>query len=560
MTFDGAHDMKRRRAKPCETKARSELINREKFFLPPPRDGSDFKELFHRLASAGADRPADKDGIPEGPWTPDLLADAISQIDSNGAGVDLRTVQLWFQDNQKGISATNIRWLARVFGCDDPEATSAWQAELSAAQARLATRRREKRGSAEPATPDMVTGLDTGMSGDGAVTVTESDEGGQDARRRRRFNLTGTTESLFGGSLLNLPSAVFAGAVALGFSSYFLGISNVKAVAPNGFTKQVGFIWAPNWTLLFLVFMPLYFGFVADLLFHWKGEWRVKIVVPDERRSSADAWTRKVEASSFTFWAVFVICVVVAGLLQWVVVRLLPLLEGRSHYAMDWGSLAITHPEIISVPAEIAFTGIAYLYMCLCFYLFFAGLIVLYTVAHDLWQHQVAPDAQGGIGSEPEVSKVGIRVMFAIFRCTILSISVAICMKVQSAYLATSAENIVSWLVGDMVSVFTANRGVDSFTRYSAPNDFSSLILVLATLFVFIYGFVRIDVGSPFRHRLGMMAATVALLVACYFLIGAFVGFSILLSVAWLVATYSLVNPRLWSGTAGKSGGERLVS
>ncbi|MEF3088078.1 hypothetical protein VLL29_20810, partial [Bacillus altitudinis] len=35
-------------------------------------------------------------------------------------------------------------WLARIFGCDDPEATSAWQAELSAAQARLTTRRRLK--------------------------------------------------------------------------------------------------------------------------------------------------------------------------------------------------------------------------------------------------------------------------------------------------------------------------------------------------------------------------------------------------------------------------------
>ncbi|OIQ68977.1 hypothetical protein GALL_494250 [mine drainage metagenome] len=306
--------------------------------------------------------------------------------------------------------------------------------------------------------------------------------------------------------------------------------------------------------------MPLYFGFVADLLFHWKGEWRLKIVAPDKHMNSANAWTRKVEASSFTFWAVFVICVLFAGLLQWVVVRLLPLLEGRSHYAMDWGSLAIMHPEIISVPAEIAFTGIAYLYMCLCFYLFFAGLILLYTVVHDLWQHQVAADAQRGFDCEPEVSKVGIRVMFAIFRCTILSISIAICMKIQSAYLATSAQNIVSWLDGDMASVFTATRGIDKFTPYSAPNDFSSLVLVLAALFVFLYGFVRIDVGSSFQGRLQMMAATVALLVACYLLIGAFVGFSILLCAGWLVATYALVNPRLWRESDDKSGGERLVS
>jgi len=118
-------------------------LNNGKFFLPPPKDGSDFKELFKRLAAAGAGRPLGSDGFPAGPWTPELLATAISEIDSNRIGVDLRTVQLWFQENDKGISTANIRWLARIFGCDDPAATSEWQMELSAAQARLTSKRRE---------------------------------------------------------------------------------------------------------------------------------------------------------------------------------------------------------------------------------------------------------------------------------------------------------------------------------------------------------------------------------------------------------------------------------
>lgn len=119
------------------------MLNNGKFFLPPPKDGSDFKELFKRLAAAGAGRPLGSDGFPAGPWTPELLATAISEIDSNRIGVDLRTVQLWFQENDKGISTANIRWLARIFGCDDPAATSEWQMELSAAQARLTSKRRE---------------------------------------------------------------------------------------------------------------------------------------------------------------------------------------------------------------------------------------------------------------------------------------------------------------------------------------------------------------------------------------------------------------------------------
>jgi hypothetical protein len=89
------------------------LIKNGKFFQLPERSDDDFKTLFGRVAAAGVGRPVDKDGCPQGPWTPDLLADAISQIEANRAGIELRTVQLWFENNDKGISAHNIRWLAR---------------------------------------------------------------------------------------------------------------------------------------------------------------------------------------------------------------------------------------------------------------------------------------------------------------------------------------------------------------------------------------------------------------------------------------------------------------
>ena len=89
--------------------------------------------------------PLESDGFPKGPWTPELLAEAVSQIDSNKVGVDLRTVQLWFQDNEKGISPANIEWLARVFGCGDHEATGDWRMELREAQSRFNARRRASR-------------------------------------------------------------------------------------------------------------------------------------------------------------------------------------------------------------------------------------------------------------------------------------------------------------------------------------------------------------------------------------------------------------------------------
>ena len=100
------------------------LVKNGKFFVAPQHDGSNFKQLFARLAAEGVGRPADRNGSPDGPWTPELLTKAICAIEGNQKGIEIRSVQLWFQENDNGISRENIRWLARIFGCNDPEATS----------------------------------------------------------------------------------------------------------------------------------------------------------------------------------------------------------------------------------------------------------------------------------------------------------------------------------------------------------------------------------------------------------------------------------------------------
>ena len=96
------------------------MVKNGKYYVAPTNDGSNFKLLFSRLAAEGAQRPVDCNGVPDGPWTPELLTDAICAIDANRSGVEIRTVQVWFQENDNGISPDNIRWLARIFGCKDP--------------------------------------------------------------------------------------------------------------------------------------------------------------------------------------------------------------------------------------------------------------------------------------------------------------------------------------------------------------------------------------------------------------------------------------------------------
>lgn len=534
------------------------MIKNGKFFVAPQKNGGDFKAVFKRLVTAGAGRPVDKGGFAEGPWTPDLLADAISKLDGNEKGVDLRTVQLWFQDNEKGPNPDNIRWLARVFGCDDQVATSDWQAALSASQTELIAKRRSKR---------KARGTDASVGSKLEMPAPADERNGQAVKQPatvpqgHRRSLAMRSEAIFSrGSPLDLPATVFAGAVALGFLSYLTGIHNVLYERVDGLVKQVGFIWAPNWTFLFMVFLPLFCAFVVDLVVFWKTEGRLRFVPECDRANSQLEWERQVETSSYSYWAVFLICVAFAGLFQWIGVRLIPLMRGGGDYAIDWGSLAIVRPEVISVPEAIGFTGFAYLYMCLSFYLFFVGLILLYTVAFDLWQTGERLKLRPELGCRDDYNEMGLRVMSGIFRCTVCGILVAVCMKLQSFYLASSGTSIVRWLLDDMTSAVYGHHELSDGFNYSMPTHYTSLLVALATCAPFLYGSLRLGIGSRFQVLMGVMAAVIVLLVVCYLMIGAFPGFSILLSVGVLVSIYGLFDPGLGAMRSSQMGGNKGVS
>lgn len=512
-----------------------------KIFVAPPKEGSDFKELFKQLAAVGAGRPVGADGFPQGPWTPELLAEAISQIDSNRDGVDLRTVQVWFQENNRGISTSNLNWLARIFGCDDKEATSEWLLALSAAQSRLIAKRRDSKKTTTAAPPAIrrpVTGNNHTEFADQLA------QGGDVVPQRTRFSLAALSEDLFGsGSPLNLPASIFAGASALGFLSYILGIDSVVYSRPDGVVKQVGFLWAPNWTFLFMVLLPLFFSFVTELVLFWKQDARVTLFAQANRFEPEVSWTRSVQAYSYSYSAVFVICVIFAGIFQWIGVCLIPLLQGSGDYAPSWGTVANVQPNLISVPVEIVFTALAYLYMCVCFYLFFVGLILLHTIVHDFWRIDEGLMPRLGGDHHSESCEIRMRILRGIFRCTVIGVLIAICMKLQSSYLSSNGGDIVTWIFRDFASVVYRDHQAANSFGYRMPTHYSSLLVAISACVVFLYGAIRLNVGSRFREALWKMSAVVGLLFATYLLIDAFDGFSILLIAGVLVATYGLFDP-----------------
>jgi hypothetical protein len=531
-----------------------------KIFVSPPEDESDFKELFKNMAAAGAGRPLGEDGFPQGPWTPELLADAISKIDANRAGVDLRTVQLWFQDNDKGISTTNIRWLARIFGCGDKEATNDWMKALSAAQARLTAKRRDNKKTGGVDTlrvPEMPAPAANQIPLTPVISVEL-----QPMSPERPSGLAIKTEAMFShGSHLNLPSSVFAGSSALGFLSYILGIHTITYIREDGIEKQVGFLWAPNWTFLFMVLLPLFFAIVIELLVFWKHDARPRFLAHADRPQSGSAWIQNLQANSHTYWAVFLICILFAGLAQWIGVQLIPLLEQAQDFAPSWGTIGIIRPDIISTPAAIVFTALAYLYMSVTFYLLFAGLIILHTIIHDLWKLGSPAKPRAVQESWPGVSDAGLRIMRGVFRCTVLVILAAICMKAQSAYLASQGPDIITWMVRDVWAALTTYDDGDRIFSYRMPTHYSSLLVAISTCSVFLYGAIRLGGDKRLRAPLWKMSSAIVLLLVSYLTIDAFDGFSVLLMVAALIATYGLFDPEFGSGwRAGDMEGDRHVS
>ncbi len=530
------------------------MIKNGRYYLSPHKSEDDFKQLFTRIVSTGAGRPVDKNGFPNGAWTPDLLADAISQIDANGSGIELRTVQLWFQENNKGISADNIRWLARVVGCDDPEAISEWQIELRASQSRLISKRRVMRKG----TPNS--------DAVGIQDVASSSSIGDDAiAQRKPSSLASRSEALFDGrSSLNLPIVVWSTGALLWFLSYIMGVHSITYSPLEGLNKEVGFFSSPSWTIGEMVFLPVFLIFVAELLTFWKDEGRSPLAEKEAGISNDDSWICKVESFSFSYWAIFLVCFLIIFLVQWSGVYLIALMQGQSANGMvDWILVALEHPEIISTPAAIGISMFAFLYSGMIYWFYFIGFLLLYTIANDFNEIYSAPELRSSKSHQYKAHELGTKIMRGVFRCTVLGILLATCIKLNAAYLISDGETIVMWLINDALSAFGLRDDSWGWLNQNPSPFFTSFLLLFITCFVFFACLAQIywalersttleaadnqrgnwQVESQVRKTNVSwlkMIIVVVLLAVNYVLIGQFFGFSILLCGNVLLATYSL--------------------
>lgn len=526
--------MKRHLAERNETNVRNDLEKNGKYFVRPPQGDLNFKEMFQHMASAGAGRPVDDAGIPDGPWTANSLADAISQADPAGVGIDLRTVQNWFQNNHKGISANNIRLLARVLGCNDPEATSAWQVALNRAQSELVSARRERRKFQDSLARDL--------------PVSISDADGRAAPGHRSFCLPQFSDALFSASPLNLPAAIWAGWAMLGFLAFIMGVHSVTYSPLDGLDKQVGFFWAPNWTLLVIVLLPLFLGQVMALLTFWKNAARPKLLPKITEIEVLDGWLGKVRSFAVSHWAIVFICFGGVFALQWCGLHLRALLNGDAGSLMvDWNLIAIIRPETIARQTAIVLSMLAFLFTAFEVFLYLTGLLFLYTLASDFRAICCRPEAQTCEVFQRDARAIGAKLVSGMFRGVVIGLLMIICIKLQTSYLLSDAQNIVVWLAGDVSFALGISDVLAGWLGQRAMANFTSFALLFMTVTIFsacLGQFYQV-LGPTRVSNIAWwpMVGVVALLVITCLLIGQFPGFSILLALSVLIAIYSLLVP-----------------
>ncbi len=526
--------MTRYQAKRNETDVCNDLEKNGKFFVSPLQDDLNFKELFQHMVSAGAGRPVDGEGIPDGPWTANNLAEAILQVDPARAGIDLRTVQNWFQDNHKGISSNNIHLLARVVGCNDPDATSEWQVVLNLAQSKLVSARRKKRTTQEDLTQRL--------------SPSHSPRDDHAKPNDQQFSLPRVSDALFSTSPLNLPAALWAGWVVLGFLTFIMGVHSVTYSPLEGLDKQVGLFWAPNWTLLVIVLLPMFLVVVTRLLVFWKKDARPKLTSGYGGKGTHDSWLRKVESFSVSHWAILLVCFGIVFALQWSGVHLRALLKGDAGVLMvDWNLVAISRPEIISRQSAVFLSMLAFLFTSVEAFLYLTGLLFLYSLASDFHELGHQQEFQTCETFQCDAREIGTKLMSGIYRSVIIGILMITCIKLQTSYLLSDAQSIVDLLVGDALFALGMSHVETGWLGQRSLANFTSFALLFTTSTIFATCFFQFyRVLGPTRSSnvpWWPMVGVVVLLVINCLLIGQFSGFSILLTVGVLVAIYSLYDP-----------------
>lgn len=516
-----------------------------KYYCDPPASDCDFKELIQVAITAGIGRDLPANGKPVQPWTAETLTTAINQTEADRSVIDLRTVQRWLAPQGRGgISVPNLTRLALVFGCGDRIKARAWQVALM--------RSRER------------TRVDQRNTGTDSISDAPN-EMRSDAKSSRTTTVARSWEAWFSrDEALKLSILIWAAYAVNGLANGILGMLSVSYSVMPDIPKEVGFIWAPTWTLLPVVILPLFIVRASDTLAHWRtyGRSRLKknLLFSDCTETDISAWDARIDKTSLPFWIIFSLCLGGVFFAQWAGICLRLYAEGEAGvYQIDRNLLTLVRPEFIGPGASALISMLGYLYSALYIFIFLTGLMFLFAMARDYetlaWNNKIAE-------TERELAILeGSRIAISAFDAALLIGWAAIVIKLQTAYLSSDAPNIVLWIFHDLTSVLRLSTEVNGSLPNTSVSHFTTFLMIAVGNFALFVCASRISRGQmalfqskhdgyiPARPRFGYvpwkMFIIVQFFLVCSLLsIGQVQGFSIALVCSLALSGWCLTRRR----------------
>ncbi|BBE72959.1 trypsin-like serine peptidase [Oharaeibacter diazotrophicus] len=279
--------------------------------------------------------------------------------------------------------------------------------------------------------------------------------------------------------------------------------------------KQIGMLFAPNWTFVYMVLFPLYlycFSVIATSRASMTAYMVEEGLITGPRgvRTTLDvvetAWLQRLEASGPIF-AFLLVGVAASSGFQWYHESYLPFVTGSPpNSPPDWGNFHYIPPpphpkEYIGV---FAYTSACYLYMAIVLFIFLA---LLYYVA--LFASFLRTTAQHDgmfrlIYHTTGLSTEFYKLVRYIFFITILGLCAAYAMRLQSLYLGSNYTHIKYFMFSEF---FPTGDGVapSQKSNYSAGTSLGVAVytLLVAGLSVSMIWSASADSRSYYLQRIG---------------------------------------------------------
>lgn len=295
---------------------------------------------------------------------------------------------------------------------------------------------------------------------------------------------------------LDLSILSIVGAFLLLLLSQILGLATLTYKA-DGIEKQVGFLWSPNWSIMYLVLLPLYLCLFAILAerreYTLRSFLQARIIIGPNGASVSEEhlfgkWRKVLARISVALWALL-IAVIIQTTSEWVSYCLVPLLKGDlGKGTVDWSTISILMPSEVNQWNAIVFSGVAYLYMGFALFIYLA---VLVYAASFAWFLNSIGDPTGDFRLILRDTELGNRlsdIAMNIYACIVLGFCAFFLMRLEAKYLQSDHRYIsdlwfndvrlfIDWLRRD-----TPISSDQTFRKAEIPSEWTSLTGIVFTL------------------------------------------------------------------------------